>query len=122
MKHLLFLITLIISMTFGGHGTMGAAPVQGNDKVQKVEHKENSHDAVLTDASNVYRVCNSRPQRIVPTWLTPSHGQGNKLPYYHKFCHPLFTQFGGRQRQETAPFHFDVASKYYVICLRHLRC
>ncbi len=113
---------LIVSMAFGGHGTMSAASTQRNDKLQKVEQKENSHDAVLTDASNVYRVCNCRPQRIVPTWLTSSHGQGNKLPYYHKFYHTLFTQFGGRARQETAPFHFDVASKYYVICLRHLRC
>lgn len=113
---------LIVSMAFGGHGTTSAASTQRNDKLQKVEQKENSHDAVLTDASNVYRVCNSRPQRIVPTWFAPSHGQGNKLPYYHKFYQPLFTQFGGTVRLETAPFHFDVASKYYVICLRHLRC
>ena len=77
MKHLLFLIMLIVSMAFGGHGTMSAASTQRNDKLQKVEQKENSHDAVLTDASNVYRVCNCRPQRIVPTWLTSSHGQGN---------------------------------------------
>ena len=75
---------LIVSMAFGGHSTMSAASTQRNDKLQKVEQKENSHDAVLTDASNVYRVCNCRPQRIVPTWLTSSHGQGNKLPYYHR--------------------------------------
>lgn len=52
---------LIVSMAFGGHGTMSAASTQRNDKLQKVEQKENSHDAVLTDASNVYRVCNCRP-------------------------------------------------------------
>ena len=63
MKHLLFLIMLIVSMAFGGHGTMSAASTQRNDKLQKVEQKENSHDAVLTDASNVYRVC---PRELFP--------------------------------------------------------
>ena len=89
---------LIVSMAFGGHGTMSAASTQRNDKLQKVEQKENSHDAVLTDASNVYRVCNCRPQRIVPTWLTSSYGQGNKLPYYHKFFSPSLVEGHARRR------------------------
>ena len=32
---------LIVSMAFGGHGTMSAASTQRNDKLQKVEQKEN---------------------------------------------------------------------------------
>ena len=46
---------LIVSMAFGGHSTMSAASTQRNDKLQKVEQKENSHDAVLTDASSCIR-------------------------------------------------------------------
>lgn len=122
MKHLLFLFFLILSMTFGAHGQASAASRQETDKVQKIEQKENSHDAVINDASNVYRICNGRPQRFLPSWLTPSHVHGKKLPYYHKFHPSLFEIYRGKPRRETAPFHFDVASKYYVICLRHLLC
>ena len=36
----------------------------------------------------------------------------------------LSALYGGMEpiRQESAPIHFDVASKYYVICLRRLLC
>lgn len=108
-------------MTFAGHGTVSASPYQQrNDKVDKVEQKENHHEAMLNDASNIYRVCNGRPQRLLPTWQVTSHS--TKLPYLHQFYQHLYTHFGGRPRSESAPIHFDVSCKYYVICLRHLRC
>lgn len=122
MRHWLFLIILTISMAFGGYGKVSAASLPENDRVQEIEHKEHNHEATLSDGSGIYRVCNSRPQRLLPSWSLSIHQNGSKLPYYHKLFQSLLTQFGGKPRSETAPFHFDVASEYYVIYLRHLRC
>lgn len=109
-------------MTLMGHGEVSATNQQRNDKLQEVEHKEDRHNAVLTETSNIYRIYNGRPQRLLPTWSSTNYTHGSKLPYYHKFHQSLLIRYDGRARSETAPFHFDVASKYYVICLRHLRC
>ena len=123
MRHWLFLIILTISMAFGGYGEVSATSQQrNNDRIQQVGHKDHSHEAILTDGSTIYQVCNSRPQRLLPSWSLSIHQNGSKLPFYHKLFQSLFTHFGGKPRCESAPFHFDVASKYYVICLRHLRC
>lgn len=121
MKHLLLLVFFMFSITISGYGEASAAPAQPKDKVQKVEHKENTHDAILTDASSVYRICNGRPQRILPNWFSP-RGHHSKLPYFNNFSFNLLKSICGQIRNDTAPIHFDVANKYYVICLRHLRC
>ena len=132
MKQLILYIIFLISMVIGGYGEVSAAPKSpdaSTDHLQKVEHKQEKPDAQLEDASMVaYRVCSSRPQRLLPTGnihSASSHAASrllfNKIRFLSSF---LTSVFGGMEtfRQETAPFHFDVASKYYVICLRHLRC
>lgn len=122
MKQLVLIIVLILTMAFGGHGTAAAAQQPTSDRLQKVEHKEDHHEAVFTDASALYRICTTRPYRIVPAWAQPQTSHLGKLPYYLKHSQTLMLHYGGRARQESAPIHFDVASRYYVICLRHLLC
>lgn len=122
MQRLLFLIAWMFVMVFGGYGEASAAPFLGHDRMEKVEHKEDHHDAVLSDLSTLYRICNSRPHRLAPTWHVPIAKPGSKLPFSYSSYQSRFTLYGGTPRQETAPIHFDVASKYYVICLRHLLC
>ena len=88
-----------------------------------VLHAEDTHEAVLTDASHLSRICNSRPQRLIPSWILAFQGQQEKLSIYKaKFYESFLLSFRGRERLESAPIHFDVASRYYVICLRHLVC
>lgn len=130
MKHLLFYIALLLSLILCGTSE-SLASVQGNnthlrkDKVQKVEQKENSNDALITEAQNIGNICNSRPQRIIPSWGAnfTSQTPANKLHNYNnRHFQSHYLQYGGTPRQETAPIHFDVVSRYYVICLRHLIC
>lgn len=130
MKHLLFHITLLLTLILCGTSESFAS-VHGSDvslrkdKVQKVEQKENSNDALITEAQSIGNICNSRPQRIIPLWGAnfPSQSPANKLQHYNnRYFQSLYLQYGGTPRQETAPIHFDVASRYYVICLRHLIC
>ena len=80
------------------------------------------HEATLTDASQTYRICSSRPQRITPS-------QGSKTERYvtpyssftrqHNVKH-LYSFYDSRQRHETAPFCLSVSRDYYVIALRHI--
>lgn len=135
-KHLLFLITLIIAMTLGGVCKASAAQAprsvgqtaessgERKDRLTAVVHQQNDNqEATLTDASHLYRICNSRPGRLIPSWNLTFQGEQNKPSfYYNKFYESFLLNFRGRKRQESAPFHFDVASRYYVICLRHLVC
>ncbi len=130
MRQLILYIIFMMSMVFAGHGEVSAAsnsPYHSNDRLQKVEHKQQKHDAQLEDASMAaYRACSNRPQRLLPTGnILSSQGASRLLFNRTRFLSSLLSAvFSGLEpfRQESAPVHFDVASKYYVICLRHLRC
>lgn len=123
-RRVLFILTLVLAMAFGSQGRATAA-VQQRDKVQAVEQHEPEQKAVFTDTSTIYRVCSARPQRLAPCGditTTRNLHHTSKLPYKNKFYQLLLNTFRGRERLESAPLHFDVAGKYYVICLRHLIC
>ena len=130
MKQLVLYILFLMTMVFGGHGEVSAAvecAQHSTDKLQKVEHKQENPVAQLEDASTAaYRVCNSRSERLAPTGNIHANPSASRLLFNKiRFLSSLLSAtFGGWEtfRQESAPIHFDVASKYYVICLRHLRC
>lgn len=132
MRQLTLYIIILMSMVFADCGKASAAsnctPRQQptEDRLQKVEHKENQHEAQLEDASMLaYQACSSRPQRILPSGnIHTGHANDSRLLFNRtRFLSPFFHCHGGEgSRLESAPVHFDVASKYYVICLRHLRC
>ena len=97
------------------------------DRLTQIEHKQNKQDAQLEDASTIaYRVCSNRPQRLLPNGNIQSNPSASRLLFNKiKFLSSLLTaNISGMEsfRMETAPIHFDVASKYYVICLRRLLC
>lgn len=84
--------------------------------------KKHHHEATLTDANQLYRICSSRPQRLTPT-------QGAKTErtthLYNDFARrhivkSFNTLYDSRRRQETAPFCLSVSRDYYVIALRHI--
>lgn len=114
-------------MVFGGHGKVSAASTSQHtmrDKIQKVEPIEHANDALLTENTSLYRICNARPERIIPIGFSIYGSSLGKLSliYKTKFYQSLLCLFRGMERLESAPVHFDVASRYYVICLRHLLC
>ncbi len=142
MRQLILYIIFVMSMVFSGCGEVSAASnsyrsqdsfapaakQEKKDGLAKIEPKQDQHNAVLEDASVVaYQACNSRPQRLLPTGnihAGNNYAENSRLLFNRiRFLSSLlFAECGELLRQETAPFHFDVASKYYVICLRHLRC
>ena len=144
MKQLIFYIIFLMSMVFSGYGEVSAASVSlshqdsltveaadaahKKDRLAKVTPHQQEQDAQLEDASNAaYRVCSSRPQRLLPSGNIHGNPSASSRLLTHRirFLSSLLSVIEGAKepfRQETAPIHFDVASKYYVICLRHLIC
>ena len=134
MRQLILYIIFLMSMVFAGYGEVSASSVSytsdalpKKDKLTKVEYDQRQRDAQLENASELaYRICSSRPQRLLPSGNM--HGNQSASRLLSNRIHLLFTLLsvieGAKEpfRQETAPIHFDVASKYYVICLRHLIC
>ena len=144
MKQLILYIIFLMSMVFAGYGEVSAASVSlshqdslaveaadaahKKDRLAKVTPHQQEQDAQLEDASNAaYRVCSSRPQRLLPSGNIHGNPSASSRLLTHRirFLSSLLSVIEGAKepfRQETAPIHFDVASKYYVICLRHLIC
>lgn len=144
MRQLILHIIFLMSMVFAGFGEVSAASVSlshqdslivetadathNKDRLAKVTPHQQEQEAQLEDASNAaYRVCSSRPQRLLPSGNIHGNPSANSRLLTHRirFLSSLLSAIDGAMepfRQETAPIHFDVASKYYVICLRHLIC
>ena len=107
---------------------------QNHDDVtvtESYQHRESSvlapqhrhhQEATLTDASQIYRICSSRPQRVLPTQgaktertITPFGSFANR----QHIVKPLYSYYDSRCRRETAPFCMSASCDYYVIALRH---
>ena len=104
-------------------GALAEIPLQPTESTVMVPLQQHHHEATLTDASQLYRVCSSRPQRILPSQgartertITPF---GNLALRQHIVKH-LYTCYDSRCRQETAPFCMSASCDYYVIALRHI--
>ena len=104
-------------------GALTGIPLQLTESTIIVPFQLHHHEATLTDASQLYRVCSSRPQRILASQgsktertITPS---GNFALRQHFVKHFNF-YYDSRCRQETAPFCMSASRDYYVIALRRI--
>ena len=86
-------------------------------------HHQRHQEATLTDASQIYRICSSRPQRVLPAQgsktertLTPF----GSFSLRQHIVKPLYSHHDSRCRRETAPFCLSASCDYYVIALRHI--
>lgn len=79
------------------------------------------HEATLTDATNLYRVCSSRPQRLLPTQGSKTERTDGQCSFVRTHSvKPLLFLHDSRRRMETAPFCLSASCLYYVIALRHI--
>ncbi len=84
--------------------------------------RQQPHEAVLTDATQLYRICSSRPQRLVPTQGSRSERTVAPLSGFARqhIVKPLHSYYDSRCRLESAPFCLLASRDYYVIALRHI--
>ena len=104
-------------------GALIGIPLLPTESTVMTPLQQHHHEATLTDASQLYRVCSSRPQRILPSQgsktertITPF---GNFALRQHIVKH-FNSYYDSRSRQETAPFCMSASRDYYVIALRHI--
>ena len=84
---------------------------------QDTHHRE----ATLSDASTLYRVCSSRPQRLLPTHEPKTERNANPSGLVCRYIvKPLQLFYDSRLRLETAPFCMSASRDYYVIALRRI--
>lgn len=90
-------------------------------EVLMTPHEPLHQEAVLTDATSLYRVCSSRPQRLLPTYGSKTERAVNPCSFVRSHI-VKSVQFlhDSRRRQETAPFCLSASCLYYVIALRHI--
>ena len=88
-----------------------------------VPQHQHHQDATLTDASQIYRICSSRPQRILPTQGSKTERTVTPFGSFairHHIVKPIYSYYDSRCRLETAPFCLSASCDYYVIALRHI--
>jgi len=142
MRHLVHLFVIICALAFGCRGG-GAAATAGETNGYATMYLEEhaAHDraatadrlsdadaanrhsaaAVLSDAQDIYRICSSRPQRILPSGASkPARLLWEHLQHFYYKPHnkPLL---GGRKASHRhTPFATEAPCDYYVIALRHI--
>ena len=97
--------------------------LQPMESTVMVPLQQHHHEATLTDASQIYRVCSSRPQRILPSQGSKTERTITPLGSFALRQHivkQLNFFYDSRCRQETAPFCMSASCDYYVIALRHI--
>lgn len=99
----------------GAMKTVDGVAVQPTDESERPT-------ALLTDASDIYRVCSSRPQRLLPSQVAKQERSTGKAsgccPPNHRSTHQ--NHFCGTGRTESAPFCFVASRDYYIIALRRI--
>jgi hypothetical protein len=120
----LFAVCLTVLLNWQRHDDVadGGSRQHWASAVLAPQHQHHQ-EATLSDASQLYRICSSRPQRILPT-------QGSKtertvtpfgsLAIRQHIVKPLYSHYDSRCRLETAPFCMSASCDYYVIALRHI--
>ena len=117
-------VCLTVLLNWQGHvDVTGEELCQHRESSVLAPQRQHHQEATLTDASQLYRICSSRPQRILPT-------QGSKtersvtpfgsLAMRQHHVKPLKSYYDSRCRLETAPFCLSASSDYYVIALRRI--
>lgn len=76
--------------------------------------------ALLSDASTIYRICNSRPQRVLPIFHAPHQHLSGRNPFLFSSNYNLKNIHGWVGLIDFLPCHSTVPSDYYIIALRHI--
>ena len=77
---------------------------------------------MFTDASHLYRICNTRPQRFHSSQSTKNERTSGKLPLAlrHHQHYSLHQAPSGEHAPSLPRFHFFASRIYYVYALRHI--
>ena len=116
-------LTLTVLADFQGHG-VSCNHAKGHEPAPSVwePQQEQSHEATLTDATMLYRICSTRPLRILPTagsrvvrTITPVGGAAKQY-----IVKPLHRFYDSRCMPVSSPLRLSASCDDYIIALRHI--
>lgn len=91
----------------------------GND-IGQIEPVHYHHEAVLSDGRCANRICNSRPQRLLPSYGPLPYKLYGKTPYSSYYQNKVRTSICRCSLLAAMPFLLVPPCDYYVIALRHI--
>lgn len=77
-------------------------------------------EALITDTTSAARLCNSRPQRILPTFGSNATHRSTGSSFHNKFYSLHFCGTDRYLKTVTTPIPSSVSCHYYVIALRRI--
>lgn len=124
MERTLHILALLFLLFMGcpEHSLAAESGQQGVGMHAAVLHARLQSVAVPADPQSIYRVCSSRPQRVLPSFSNPRHPVNGRRLLAGKMFHSSLQRQGSRVRMETAPFQSVASCDYYVFALKHLLC
>ena len=125
-RMLMALAVVLLTVVINWQGSDLASDRQADQDLRYAEAqmsapKHHHHEATLTDATSLYRVCSSRPQRLLPTHGSKTERTASPCGFVRRnIVKPLHFLHDSRRRLETAPYCLSASCLYYVIALRHI--
>ena len=120
----LFAVCLTVLLSWQNHDDATVTEFYQHCESSVLTPRHRHHqEATLTDASQIYRICSSRPQRVLPAQGAKSERTVTpfgSLAFRQHIVKPLYSYYDSRCRRETAPFCMSASCDYYVIALRHI--
>lgn len=123
-RFIMSILVVVLAVLANWQGTAVQLPLEQQHQPSAAvvtPHNPHHHEATLTDASSLYRICTTRPQRVIPTHGSNSErSTGSCCSARRHVVKPLHFLHDSRRRLETAPYCLSASCKYYVIALRHI--
>ena len=119
----LFVVCLTVLTDWHGHAIAPSQTLPEHTELSVMtSQRQQPHETTLTDSTQLYRICSSRPQRILPTHGSRSERTQTPLLNAVKrhLVKSLHSHHDSRCRLESAPFCLSASCDYYVIALRHI--
>ncbi|MCI6671777.1 MAG: hypothetical protein SOZ07_01395 [Prevotella sp.] len=128
MRWFYILITAIL-MIFASHQPLSAALRTTEDAQKEAsdwhafnQSREKKPQAIFSDTSNTFRLCSSRPLRLLSSLFARSNSNQSLSQYLFTFKNRLTGHYAGLQSSSTHAIMLLPSSEYYVFRLRRLIC
>ena len=126
MNHWLRIIVLMLLMVLKGTVAINASCIEIDDNINDTtfvcDHQQKS-PATVSDFSQIYRICSSRPERVMPSYGYTKHEQKQSRRLQLVHYKNAIVRYG-RQRNHIriSRMMHQPACEYYVFTLRKLLC
>ena len=125
MRRYVKMLLLLLTILLGSPTDLSASNDKEKGKfipVECITDNGKATGAVIANAQNLVRICNSRPQRILPSGIGKPERTTSRMAYSLQSNHLQSHLAEWTSKLGTSPFLPAVSSDYFVFALRRLLC